>query len=155
MRKIKHVRRVFLHAFLVFSIIIILFPTIWVITTSFRRDEAAFSSDLFTTRLTLQNYIDLVAPEKNVPILIQDMQNILSRAKPYNELSYSQAEQKISVSLQKITSYLKETRLRYEDARKSYEYISKFLQNHSEEIKNFFKTIQKRLKTLHQPIWNI
>jgi len=146
MRKIKHVRRVFLHAFLVFSIIIILFPTIWVITTSFRRDEAAFSSDLFTTRLTLQNYIDLVAPEKNVPILIQDMQNILSRAKPYNELSYSQAEQKISVSLQKITSYLKETRLRYEDARKSYEYISEFLQNHSEEIKNTASADLEHLK---------
>ncbi len=75
------------HIILWILILLILFPIVWVISTSVRRDEAAFSTKLFSSRISLQNYKDLIAPEKNVPALIQKVQNLILVTPPYDKWS--------------------------------------------------------------------
>ena len=43
------------YALLTLLVVVVLFPIVWVVSTSFRRDEAAFSPKLFSSRLTLQH----------------------------------------------------------------------------------------------------
>lgn len=128
-------RKFIIHIILIFLIAIILFPTVWVVTTSFRRDEAAFSSDLFSNRLTLQNYIDLVAPERNIPVLVQELQNIVSRARPFDQLTLNQAQKKVEDSLKRLEQYLQQTNLKYETTKDTYQVIDDFLKKNSEITK--------------------
>lgn len=128
-------RKLIIHIILIFLIAIILFPTVWVVTTSFRRDEAAFSSDLFSNRLTLQNYIDLVAPERNIPVLVQELQNIVSRARPFDQLTLEQAQKKVEDSLKRLERYLQQTSLKYETTKDTYQVIDDFLKKNSEITK--------------------
>lgn len=62
------------HIILVIIIAIVLFPMIWLISTSIRRDQAAFSPKLFSSRVTLQHYRNLLFPERSIPRLILDVQ---------------------------------------------------------------------------------
>lgn len=61
---VKKERKLLTHIILIIVSILVLFPIVWVVSTSLRRDNAAFSTKLFSNRLTLQNYRDLIAPEK-------------------------------------------------------------------------------------------
>nr|WP_227738394.1 ABC transporter permease subunit [Thermotoga maritima] len=124
----------------------ILFPVVWVVTTSLRRDEAAFSSKLFTSRLTLQHYRDLVAPEKNLPFLVQDLQAMISKVKPYDTWSEEELKDAVESSIEKVKAYLSETETRLNDAVNSFEKVDAFLNDHSEEIKN--RTIEEMRELL-------
>lgn len=137
---------IFTHIFLIFIIAVILFPVVWVVTTSLRRDEAAFSSKLFTSRLTLQHYRDLVAPEKNLPFLVQDLQAMISKVKPYDTWSEEELKDAVGSSIEKVKSYLSETEARLNDAVNSFERVDAFLNDHSEEIKN--RTIEEMRELL-------
>jgi len=132
---------IFTHIFLIFIIAVILFPVVWVVTTSLRRDEAAFSSKLFTSRLTLQHYRDLVAPEKNLPFLVQDLQAMISKVKPYDTWSEEELRDAVKISIEKVKTYLSETEARLNNAVNSFERVDAFLNDHSEEIKN--RTIEE------------
>lgn len=137
---------IFTHIFLIFIIAVILFPVVWVVTTSLRRDEAAFSSKLFTSRLTLQHYRDLVAPEKNLPFLVQDLQAMISKVKPYDTWSEEELKDAVGSSIEKVKSYLSETEARLNNAVNSFERVDAFLNDHSEEIKN--RTIEEMRELL-------
>ncbi len=139
-------KKIIVHAVLIFLIAVILFPTVWVVTTSFRRDEAAFSSELFSSRLTLQNYIDLVLPERNIPVLVQEMQNILSRAKPFNQLTFDQAQKRMEDSLGKFEQYLQQTTSKYSVAKETYQRIDDFLKKNSEKTKELVLNNLEELK---------
>ncbi|WP_041081915.1 ABC transporter permease subunit [Thermotoga profunda] len=138
--------KVVLHAILIFLIIVILFPTVWVITTSFRRDEAAFSSELFSSRLTLQNYIDLVLPERNMPVLVQELQNIISRAKPFDQLTFERAQKKTEESLKRLEQYLQQTISKHKVTKETYQEIDDFLKKNSETTKELVLKNLEELK---------
>ncbi|AEH50240.1 sugar ABC transporter permease [Pseudothermotoga thermarum] len=139
------------HAILIFLIAIILFPVVWVVSTSIRRDEAAFSTKLFTSRVTLQNYVDLLMPEKNIPVLIQELQNIVSKVKPYDKISQQRARELVEKYIQKLELYLDETDKRFELARQSYSNITTKMQQNAEKIK---ENIVKDLEELKAVVQN-
>lgn len=127
--------RFHVHLILIFLIVVILFPTVWVVMTSLRRDEAAFSTDLFSSRLTFQNYIDLLLPEQNVPILIKELQNLVARVKPYDRMSFEQVQKKANELLKKLRRYINESNRLNESARASYDEIVKLLGAKSDSVK--------------------
>ncbi|HBT40418.1 MAG: Binding-protein-dependent transport systems inner membrane component [Thermotoga sp. 50_1627] len=143
------------HAILIFLIVVILFPTVWVVTTSLRRDEAAFSTDLFSSRLTLQNYVDLIVQEQNVPVLVKELQKLISRVSPYDRLTLAQARTKATELLRKMRNYLDESNKRNDSARKSYEALVKIFETNANRVKqstlNDLRQIEKvLLKTLSE-----
>ncbi|MEJ5229150.1 MAG: ABC transporter permease subunit [Pseudothermotoga sp.] len=129
-------RKLIVHIILIFLIVVILFPTVWVVTTSLRRDEAAFSSELFSSRLTLQNYIDLVVPEKNLPVLVQELHSLISRAKPFSELDPKKAAQKVEDDLERFHRYLQESSSRYVKAEESYRTIDDYLKKNAQTVRD-------------------
>ncbi len=132
------------HAVLIFLIILILFPVVWVVSTSIRRDEAAFSTKLFTSRVTLQNYVDLLAPEKNIPVLVQELQNIISRVKPYDRITLEQAKKLTEKYIKRLELYLQETENRSKLAKQSYSTVASRMQENVELIRNsVFDSLEK------------
>ncbi|HOJ92053.1 MAG TPA: ABC transporter permease subunit [Dictyoglomaceae bacterium] len=140
-------RYIFTHIILWILIPIILFPIIWVVSTSIRRDEAAFSTKLFSSRLTLQNYKDLIAPEKNMPVLAQELQNLILRTPPYDTWEKEKLEGEISKDIQSLKSYLKETQDKYENAKNSFDHVNNTLFLKTDEIKERTLSILTELKS--------
>ncbi len=134
------------HLILLIIIPIILFPIIWVVSTSIRRDEAAFSTKLFSSRLTLQHYIDLVAPEKNIPVLVQEIQNLVLRTPPYNKWDEKRIKKLIDEDLRRLQDYVKETQERYENSKKLFNKVNNFLTSKNEDIKSKTLSILLELK---------
>src|SRR6056297_3660179 len=80
MRLIKHV-------VLIVLIILILFPMFWIAATSIRRDNAAFSTQLLSTRYTFQYYKDLLFNRKNVPQQITELKKMTNLSREYSDMS--------------------------------------------------------------------
>lgn len=134
------------HLILWIIIPIILFPIIWVVSTSIRRDEAAFSTRLFSSRLTLQHYIDLVAPEKNIPVLIQEIQNLSLKTPPYDKWNEEKIKKLIDEDLKLLKNYMKETHERYENSKELFDKVNNFLSSKNEDIKKKTLSILSELK---------
>lgn len=134
------------HLILWIIIPIILFPIIWVVSTSIRRDEAAFSTKLFSSRLTIQHYIDLVAPEKNIPVLIQEIQNLVLRTPPYDKWDEKRIKKLIDKDLRSLQNYVKETQERYANSKELFNKVNNFLISKNEDIKNKTLSILLELK---------
>lgn len=134
------------HIILWILILLILFPIVWVISTSVRRDEAAFSTKLFSSRISLQNYKDLIAPEKNVPALIQEVQNLILVTPPYDKWSKERIEKEIERDLISLEKYIKETRDRYNLVSINFVELNKFLDLKVHEIKRDISFLLKNLK---------
>ena len=73
------------HITLAIVLVVVLFPLFWVFTTSIRRDNAAFSTELISSRLTLQHYKELLFKPKNLPVLIADMKQAAYISKQYKD----------------------------------------------------------------------
>lgn len=97
------------HLILIIVVAIVLFPMLWLVTTSLRRDQAAFSSKLFSTRLTLQHYRNLILPERSVPRLVLDMQSAVYRTGEYREKSEESIIKSVAGFLDKLDSLLEES----------------------------------------------
>jgi maltose/maltodextrin transport system permease protein len=82
----------FTHFMLIILIVIVLFPLFWVFTTSIRRDNAAFSTEIVSSRLTLQHYKELLFKPKNIPSLISDMKLAINISSQYKRLTESQIQ---------------------------------------------------------------
>ncbi|PLV60450.1 sugar ABC transporter permease [Thermotoga sp. KOL6] len=134
------------HVLLVILIIVVLFPIVWVVSTSFRRDEAAFSPKLFSSRLTLQHYKDLIAPEKNLPVLVQEMQSLVSRAEPFNKVSREKAEELIEDRIKKFENYLNETEELIQDSYDAYSKISNALSERIEDVKLHISSVLEKIE---------
>ncbi|MEA1883015.1 MAG: hypothetical protein U9N62_00650, partial [Thermotogota bacterium] len=80
MRLIKHI-------VLIVLIVLILFPMFWIAATSIRRDNAAFSTKLLSTRYTFQYYKDLLFNRKNIPQQISEMKKITNLSSEYSGMS--------------------------------------------------------------------
>ncbi len=107
MKKKKHY---ITHLILLFLVVIILFPVFWVVMTSLRRDNAAFSPKLFSTNLTLQHYKDLIFPPKNVPALISKLTNEIGVYSPYDKKSPEKLRSMTKSDLELFGSHLERSR---------------------------------------------
>lgn len=140
-------RRPFLtHIILWILIPVILFPIIWIVSTSIRRDEAIFSTKLFSSRVSLQNYRDLIAPEKNIPALVQEMQSLILRTSPYDSWEEKRLKEVLLEDIEAFKGYLQETRDRYERAQSSFDNINLALSSRSNNIKEEVLVSLRELK---------
>jgi len=106
---VRKERKILTHIILIIISVAVLFPIVWVVSTSLRRDNAAFSTKLFSSRMTLQNYIDLLAPEKNGPRLVSDMDALILMAPPHDKITIEKATQYFKEDVQRFKKYIQET----------------------------------------------
>ncbi|MEN3012519.1 MAG: ABC transporter permease subunit, partial [Dictyoglomus thermophilum] len=125
---------------------IILFPVVWVVSTSIRRDEAAFSTKIFSSRVSLQNYKDLIAPEKNMPALVQEMQNLIMLTPPYDNWDRKRVEKEIERDISALKSYIEETNTRYNEVEKNYKALNDYLSLKTDNIKTSLYELIESLK---------
>ncbi|GAB6188272.1 sugar ABC transporter permease [Marinitoga arctica] len=97
------------HIFLIIVIILVLFPLVWVVTTSIRRDNAAFSPKLFSSRITLNYYRDLLFPRATVPELIKDINGTSHFIGENARLSLEDANKKLNEELSDFNNYILQT----------------------------------------------
>lgn len=109
MARIERKNYLLRHIFIIFLIIIILFPMIWVVSTSIRRDAAAFSPRLFSDRVTLNNYTDLIFQTPTVPELMQDLNMISTYISDFSDYTYDEAVKKSKEKLKDLENYLQRT----------------------------------------------
>ncbi len=98
------------HLILILVLAVVLFPMLWLITTSIRRDQAAFSTKLFSSRVTLQHYRNLIIPERSVPRLVLDMQSAVYRTGEFRDKSEESIVKSVNTFLEKLDSLLSESR---------------------------------------------
>ncbi len=134
------------HIVLWILIPIILFPVVWVVSTSIRRDEAAFSTKIFSSRVSLQNYKDLIAPEKNMPALVQEMQNLIMLTPPYDNWDRKRIEREIERDISALKSYIEETNTRYNEVEKNYKDLNNYLSLKTDNIKTSLYELIESLK---------
>ena len=122
------------HIILIVLAIVILFPIVWVVSTSLRRDNAAFSTKLFSSRLSLQNYKDLLFPEQNVLRLLKDIESITTNSLPYTDKPYDDLISKFNSDIEGLKKYSVETKSLLATTDKEYENIQKFITDNSKEL---------------------
>lgn len=97
------------HVFIVIVIAIVLFPVLWIFTTSIRRDNSSISPNLFSGQTTWQNYVDLILEKKNVPALYNEISNIYSLGSPYNKMSKEEILNALNGDFSAFDGYFKDT----------------------------------------------
>ena len=97
------------HLILIVIVAIVLFPMVWLASTSVRRDQAAFSSNLFSNRVTLQHYRNLLFPERSVGRLILDLQSAAYSTGDYRGKSQTEIENTVEKYLAKFESLMTES----------------------------------------------
>ena len=90
-------------------IAVVLFPVLWIFTTSIRRGNAYISTSLFSGQTTWQNYVDLILEPKNVPALYNEVSNIYSLGEPYNKMSKKKIIAKLNSDFNAYDRYFKST----------------------------------------------
>ncbi|MDK2864481.1 MAG: maltose/maltodextrin transport system permease protein, partial [Thermotogota bacterium] len=113
------------HVFLIFLISIILFPVFWAVSTSFRRDQAAFSPRIVSSRLTLQHYRDLIFPEENIPAVILELQNVVSLSKPFDEMPQDKVLKHLGEQLSRLKGFFTDSKRLFSQSLEAYDSIMK------------------------------
>ncbi|MBM7560440.1 sugar ABC transporter permease [Marinitoga litoralis] len=119
------------HIFLIIFLIIVLFPLVWVVTTSIRRDNAAFSPKLFSSRVTLNYYRDLLFPRATIPELIKDINGTLHFIGDNSSLSLEEAHKKLTKELNDFNLYITQTEDYLEDIENRFENLKKSLDDNN------------------------
>ncbi len=122
------------HVVLITLVAIILFPVVWVVMTSIRRDNAAFSPKLFSANITFQHYRDLLFPPRNVPVLIAELGNAISLSSPFTS-NVEKAKTTIQGDLTLMKGYIRKTKRASDYVEKSLELVDRSLRGSIEEIK--------------------
>ncbi|PNR99411.1 hypothetical protein X928_07405 [Petrotoga miotherma DSM 10691] len=145
------------HIILIICVVVILFPLVWLISTSIRRDNAAFSPKLFSNRLTINNYKDLILQTPNVPELINELNSLSSYIGEYSGLSTAEAQSKATKYITSLEEYFAETQNNFEDLENSYDeiftiYETRYKDQFYNEINNIrnedYQTFQEELNTI-------
>jgi maltose/maltodextrin transport system permease protein len=129
------------HIVLIICIVIILFPLVWLISTSIRRDNAAFSPKLFSNRLTAENYKDLILQTPNVPELINELNSITSYIGKYSDLTIEEAQKKTNSYVNNLEKYFLQTQKEFEELEQAYEEI--FVLYETQYKEQFYKDINE------------
>jgi len=135
---VKKRRKILTHVILILVCIVVLFPIVWVVSTSLRRDNAAFSTKMFSSRLTFQNYIDLLAPEKNGPRLVSDIDALVLSAPPHDKATVEEANKLFSKDIQKFKEYIKETEELKMQIDKSIQAVRDYFEQNSDKLVSSF-----------------
>jgi len=97
------------HIVLIVIVVVVLFPMVWLVSTSIRRDQAAFSSNLFSSRVTFQHYRNLLFPERSVGRLILDLQSATYATGDYRGRSQEDLKKTVERYLAKFDSLMDES----------------------------------------------
>jgi len=129
----------FKHIFLIIIIAIILFPLFWVLSTSLRRDNAAFSTKLFSSRMTFQHYIDLITPPQNIPILNSELKKIINISGEYKEKDAESIGRDLDNYIDKLEIEYNNTMRILDDTKIKISVLSDFLTDSEKKvIENFY-----------------
>ncbi len=105
MPEIKKRNYIFRHIILIICVILILFPIVWVTATSLRRDNAAVSDKLFSSRTTFQHYRDLLFPKDNVPEIISDLNRLTLYIRDYRNYTVEEAVLRGEILISNLNDY--------------------------------------------------
>jgi len=146
---VKKERKWLTHIVLIIVSVAVLFPIVWVVSTSLRRDNAAFSTKLFSSRMTFQNYIDLLAPEKNGPRLVSDMDALILMAPPHDKITIEKAATLFQNDVERFKKYIAETERLKREIDNSIEYVRKYFEENSEKLlKSYASNIDDIIKEM-------
>ncbi len=129
------------HIILIICVVVILFPLVWLISTSIRRDNAAFSPKLFSNRLTMNNYKDLILQTPNVPEIINELNSLSSYIGEYSGISLTEAQKESMKFITSLEEYFTETQNNFEDLESSYDDIFTLYETQYKDP--FYKDINK------------
>ncbi|WP_448374773.1 ABC transporter permease subunit [Fervidobacterium sp.] len=146
---VKKERKWLTHIVLIIVSVAVLFPIVWVVSTSLRRDNAAFSTKLFSSRMTFQNYIDLLAPEKNGPRLVSDMDALILMAPPHDKITIEKAKILFQKDVETFKKYIVETEELKKQIDNSIEYVKTYFEENSEKLlKSYASNIDDIIKEM-------
>ncbi len=146
---VRKERKWLTHIILIIVSIVVLFPIVWVVSTSLRRDNAAFSTKLFSSRMTLQNYIDLIAPEKNGPRLVSDMDALILMAPPHDKITIEKAKELFQNDVGRFKMYIQETEKLKKEIDNAITYLNDYFEKNSQSLtKSYIADIDSIIKEL-------
>jgi maltose/maltodextrin transport system permease protein len=146
---VRKERKWLTHIILIIVSIVVLFPIVWVVSTSLRRDNAAFSTKLFSSRMTLQNYIDLIAPEKNGPRLVSDMDALILMAPPHDKITIEKARELFQKDVKRFKMYIQETEKLKKEIDNAISYLNDYFEKNSQMLtKSYIDDIDSIIKEL-------
>ena len=103
------------HLFLILFTVIVLFPLLWVVLTSIRRDNAAFSPKMFSSRLTMRNYTTLLFPSPNAPEIIKEMNSSTAYIGKYKQYSTEKAQKATTVLITDLKNFIAKSNTELEE----------------------------------------
>lgn len=146
---VRKERKWLTHILLIIVSIVVLFPIVWVVSTSLRRDNAAFSTKLFSSRMTFQNYIDLIAPEKNGPRLVSDMDALILMAPPHDKITVEKAKELFQRDVERFKTYIQETEKLKKEIDNAIAYLNDYFEKNSQSlIKSYIADIDNIIREL-------
>uniref|UniRef100_A0A7V4KCN4 ABC transporter permease subunit n=2 Tax=Fervidobacterium pennivorans TaxID=93466 RepID=A0A7V4KCN4_FERPE len=146
---VRKERKWLTHIVLIIVSIVVLFPIVWVVSTSLRRDNAAFSTKLFSSRMTFQNYIDLIAPEKNGPRLVSDMDALILMAPPHDKITVEKAKELFQRDVERFKTYIQETEKLKKEIDNAIAYLNDYFEKNSQSlIKSYIADIDNIIMEL-------
>lgn len=149
---VKKERKLLTHIVLIIVSVVVLFPIVWVVSTSLRRDNAAFSTKLFSSRMTLQNYVDLIAPEKNGPRLVSDMDALILMAPPHDNITVEKAKVLFQNDVKRFKSYIEETEKLKKAIDDAISYLNEYFEKNSDKlIKSYVSDLENIINELEFP----
>jgi len=141
--------KIHVHIILIFLVVLILFPVVWVVMTSLRRDEAAFSPHLFSTNLTLQHYKDLLFPPENIPAILPELSNKIALYPPYDSKEPEKLKKSIKKDIKRLKTEIEESK----ELIKSFDEYSKKIENSlKSNFHSYVKNLSSQLKKLKNMI---
>ncbi|MGC9383340.1 MAG: ABC transporter permease subunit [Kosmotogaceae bacterium] len=132
------------HLILIIVLAIVLFPMVWVVSTSIRRDEAAFSPKLFSTRVTLQHYQNLLFPKKSVSRVILSMQRAVQGLGDYREAEEKEVKNEITDLSRMFDNYIDDSITMVDSIEMKFEAINESVKQKISEIISGMNDIRKQ-----------
>ncbi|MFO7882440.1 MAG: ABC transporter permease subunit [Kosmotogaceae bacterium] len=132
------------HLILIIVLAIVLFPMVWVVSTSIRRDEAAFSPKLFSTRVTLQHYQNLLFPKKSMSRVILSMQQAVQGLGDYRETGEEKTKKEINDLSKMFDNYIEESTTLVNSIEAKFEKMNEFVRQKNDEVVSGINNVRKQ-----------
>ncbi|MFW6119473.1 MAG: ABC transporter permease subunit [Petrotogales bacterium] len=132
------------HLILIIVLAIVLFPMVWVVSTSVRRDEAAFSPKLFSTRVTLQHYQNLLFPKKSISRVILSIQQAVEGLGDYRETGEEKIKKEINDLSVVFDNYIQESTTLVNNVEKKFEELNESVKQKNNEVISGMDSVRKQ-----------
>lgn len=144
MSKIEKKNYILRHIILIVLIALILFPIVWVLATSIRRDNAAVSTKLFSSRVTLRHYRELLFPRDNIPEVISDISRLSQYLRDYRDYTVEEAEKRSSELIKFLKEYFDKTIVNLNKVENLYDETWILYLNNKSEMLNDINEVRER-----------